>query len=98
MTVAVAVGLFVLAASLAAGAGALMASSGSDLGEAGERSATSGLVLAALAAIAAMAGAATLSSGQATPAGVGPYVLAVLAVGVPLAMSAVRHRSGRGGA
>ena len=100
MTALLAVGLLAAAAFLASGAASLMAAGRAtpNPDDGAGTSAISGLVLAALAAVTAMAGAAALSSGEATPSGVGPFVLATLMVGLPIARSAVRHRNARGGA
>lgn len=99
MTVLMAVSLFALAAVLAARAAPMMAPEGADGRHpdgATEKSAMTGLVLAALAAVTAMTGAATLSSGEASPAGFAPFVLSVLVVGLPIAARSSRRRHARG--
>jgi hypothetical protein len=55
----------------------------------------SGLVLGCVAVAAATVGATLISSGELSARGLGPYVLAVLVVAVPLAVSAAWRRRTR---
>ena len=97
MTALVTVALFALAALLSAYAAPIMvqARKMQPSEDVAVETASLGLSLAASGAVAAMSGAAILSSGELSPAGIAPFMLAVLAVGLPISISVLRTGSAR---